>query len=431
MPRFLRHPVATLFDYYRSYHEPESWRLKYIGWLATFGFVTFYFIRFLRPNPNPTDDLVLRSIAIVLMIGLGLRDWWPKRALRFYLPYAYFVTLFCLPYLFTYTALIRGGGVPSISNSFLVVAFLLLLTDWRNTIAMLVVGIALGWLTYSLVTPSPQVPRDMLPQVPALLLIIAGAIITESRLRTEQARNEARIGALRDSVGFLAHELNTPLATVRGYVDAVRSMHVGETQAREVRFEERKPGELLKALATIEHGAQYCQSLVSMVAKSARHLATEEEVVQVPASKLVREVLDTYPFEGDQRSWIRLGVKQDFDLPGRRDLLYLVLCTIVQNALHALRESPSPQLRIEIGPLSIAFHDNGTGIPADVLKVLTKRSISTRKDGTGMGLLFARRVMLTLGGAVRIESDGSHGAAVTLLFDVSSEDSLEPGSSRF
>src|SRR5438067_9903147 len=34
----------------------------------------------------------------------------------------------------------------------------------------------------------------------------------------ERAVNEGRVAALREALGFLAHELNTPLATVRGYV---------------------------------------------------------------------------------------------------------------------------------------------------------------------------------------------------------------------
>src|SRR6478609_8852593 len=37
----------------------------------------------------------------------------------------------------------------------------------------------------------------------------------------ERMLNEGRVAALREAIGFLAHELNTPLATVRGYVSTV------------------------------------------------------------------------------------------------------------------------------------------------------------------------------------------------------------------
>ena len=42
-------------------------------------------------------------------------------------------------------------------------------------------------------------------------------------------------------------------------------------------------------------------------------------------------------------------VQADFRLPGRRDLLYLVLCTLTKNALQALRGQPDARLRISAG----------------------------------------------------------------------------------
>ena len=41
----------------------------------------------------------------------------------------------------------------------------------------------------------------------------------------ERMLNEGRVSALRETLGFLAHELNTPLATVRGCVASVASRH--------------------------------------------------------------------------------------------------------------------------------------------------------------------------------------------------------------
>ena len=41
----------------------------------------------------------------------------------------------------------------------------------------------------------------------------------------ERSLNEGRVAATRETLGFLAHELNTPLATTRGYVRAVADRH--------------------------------------------------------------------------------------------------------------------------------------------------------------------------------------------------------------
>ena len=89
----------------------------------------------------------------------------------------------------------------------------------------------------------------------------------------ERAVNEGRVAALREALGFLAHELNTPLATVRGYVGSVAARHIPPPRmppAGVAQFREDHPGELVTALERAERRALYCQSLVSTFVQSAR-----------------------------------------------------------------------------------------------------------------------------------------------------------------
>ena len=48
----------------------------------------------------------------------------------------------------------------------------------------------------------------------------------------ERALNEGRVAALRDTLGFLAHELNTPLVTVRGCVSTLAARHLPRRRIR-------------------------------------------------------------------------------------------------------------------------------------------------------------------------------------------------------
>jgi two-component system response regulator PhcR len=246
----------------------------------------------------------------------------------------------------------------------------------------------------------------------------------------ERALNESRVAAMRETLGFLAHELNTPLATVRGYVNAVAVRHQPagpDTPPGIVQFQEDHPGQLIAALESAERRALYCQSLVSTFVQSARDAYPGAAVQTVGAAGLVRSLLDEYPFEGDERSWVDSELSQDFMLPGRRDLLYLVLCTLTKNALLVLRGRADPRLRIELGREEatrgpprcwIRFVDNGPGIPPEVLRKLTREPITTRagSGGNGMGLMFCLRVMQSISGAIEIESGLGEGAAVWLYF---------------
>ena len=247
----------------------------------------------------------------------------------------------------------------------------------------------------------------------------------------ERALNEGRVAAMRETLGFLAHELNTPLATVRGFVNAVAARHQPAAPGAPpgtVQFLEDHPGQLIAALESAERRALYCQSLVSTFVQSARDAYPGAATQTVSAAGLVRSLLDEFPFEDDERSWVDSELVADFMLPGRRDLLYLVLCTLMKNALLVLRERPDPRLRIELGQETlmrtgpvrpwIRFVDNGPGISADVLARLTREPVTTRAHcgGNGMGLMFCFRVMQSIGGAIEIESEFGHGAAVSLYF---------------
>jgi two-component system response regulator PhcR len=66
----------------------------------------------------------------------------------------------------------------------------------------------------------------------------------------------------------------------------------------------------------------------------------------------------------------------------------------------------------------IRVSDNGPGIVPEVLQRLTREPVTTRADagGSGMGLVFCRRVMGSLGGTVDVRSMPGQGASVTLYF---------------
>ena len=256
----------------------------------------------------------------------------------------------------------------------------------------------------------------------------------------ERALHENRVQAMRETLGFLAHELNTPLATVRGNMQALRDRHrvqqapTPDAEGR-VAFAEYRAGEILAAVEAAERSALYCQSLVSTFVQSARDAYPGAEVPSITASSLVKALLDEFPFERNEREWVHGDTAADFSLPGRRDLLYLVLCTLTKNALQALRGTPHPRLRIALGRDMLGdgalkpwlrFTDNGSGIPSDVLARLLKAPVTTRAHagGNGMGLIFCRRVLQSIGGAIAIESEAGRGTAVTLHFQPIHETNL-------
>lgn len=258
----------------------------------------------------------------------------------------------------------------------------------------------------------------------------------------ERALSDSRAVALRETLGFLAHELTTPLTTVRGYLEALLDRlqpPPADDPLGMARLEQRRAGEVLAMLEAAARRAQYTQSLISTFVQSARDAYPGVTPPSLQISQLVRTLLEEYPFEGDEHEWVSSDIVADFALPGRRDLLYLVLCTLTKNALLELRGRGQPLLHItalmqepradglmpssHLPQPALQFHDNGPGIAPEMLRRLSHEPITTRanKGGNGMGLMFCRRVMQSIGGEIDIHSTLGQGAVITLRFQPHSD----------
>lgn len=253
----------------------------------------------------------------------------------------------------------------------------------------------------------------------------------QRRLR-DQALLLRRDDTLRETLGFLAHEVGTPLATVSGYLSAMRERQQDPVcgNADIACLSQRHPGEFRAMLDAALRRTDYTQSLVATFVRTARDAYHADVSASQRASDLVRSVCEDYPFDGEEAGWLRFELLHDFVLPGQRDLLYLVLCTLVKNAMQALRAAlpAEPGIRIVIdrapaGAL-IRVSDNGPGIEPEVLSRLTREPVTTRSasGGNGMGLVFCQRVMASLGGWVEVTSQPGSGATVGLYFNLREEE---------
>jgi two-component system, response regulator PhcR len=266
------------------------------------------------------------------------------------------------------------------------------------------------------------------------------ALAIYRRREREHFLVEGRAAAMRETLGFLAHELNTPLATVLGYMEELkRRCHAPapDDPPGVARIAENRAGDTRTMIEAAERRTLYALSLVSTFVQSARDAYPGAAPAPLRASRLISALLDEYPFEGDERAWVSCDMAADFELPGQPDLLYLVLCSLTKNALLALRGGPNPSLHItlELGAGAnagaaqsiIRFTDNGPGIAPDIFARLTREPVTTRaaQGGSGMGLLFCRRVVQSMGGLMEVHSELGRGASVALLFN--SDANLEGG----
>ena len=398
--------VQRTFEHYRDYHAYGPPRLKYMGILGALTFFAFYFLRFTRPDPQPLDDLPLRLGVLAVMALLALKDRWPERLKRHYIPFSWWAMLYSLPFFTAYTGLERGGGVPALSNGFIALCFLTLLTDWRNTFLMLFLGTGLAVALFGVTHPGVPIPRDMVAQVPAYLVIAVGANLF--KFSTEQIEAERKLRHTQALAGSIAHELRHPLAQVRHSLEAVqRVLPAPGTSGQLAHLDDQQLDRLYRHLSHGEQAIARGLQVVSMTLDevSARPLDTSS-FTYLSAAEVVHKAVDEYGYEsGDARSRVEVRVEEDFQFRGDETAYLFVLFNLLMNALDHVGPFPDTLVTLPDGRREVSERDNGPGIPREKLATLFEPFRSAGKaGGTGLGLAYCQRVMKSFGGSIHCES---------------------------
>lgn len=238
----------------------------------------------------------------------------------------------------------------------------------------------------------------------------------------ERALQNQRLMAMGETLAFLAHELNTPLAAIALNARSIENRTVGEGDSGPTHDAD---GEIAGAARSMRESAQYCISVVSSFWRSVhnghRRLAGSDPRNEVTANGLISALLDTYPFAAAQRTWVEVEVVGDFPVVTQPNCVALVLSSLLSNALRALADVSAPSVRFTVvaePDPGIRICDNGPGIPPEVKASLLTDPITThsKSGGNGLGLILCNRVMQSCGGGIRIESTPGGGTTVMLDF---------------
>jgi len=235
----------------------------------------------------------------------------------------------------------------------------------------------------------------------------------------ERETRQQRLLAMDETLAFLAHELNTPLAAISLFARSVEHDVAQE-------YDPQRQRDIGLAATSMLNNAQYCLTLISSfwatVHKSGgQQSAPGSAAREVKATRLVATLLDSYPFAGAQRDCVEVEAHGDFVVHAMPNCVALVLSSLISNALRALEGCRTPLLRIEVTgepEPAIRLLDNGPGIEPEVRARLLLDPVTTHagRGGHGMGMIFCNRIMQSFGGGLGIESTPGEGTTVTMRF---------------
>lgn len=215
----------------------------------------------------------------------------------------------------------------------------------------------------------------------------------------------ASLGLLSASV---AHELNTPLAVLRGSIEQLR-------EAPPDQFTAERLDRMLRVTDRL-------QKISEGMVDFARVRTRDETPVSVHS--VVEEAWNLVAIE-DKSAAVEFRNDADPDhlVLGNADRLVQLFVNLVRNALHAVHEGGRIRVHsraeesAEGGLVITSVDDNGPGFPADVLPEVFEAFITTRLDarGTGLGLTVAEGIAHQHGGSITASNREEGGARLEVL----------------
>ena len=250
-----------------------------------------------------------------------------------------------------------------------------------------------------------------------LLAIIAGVVLNTLFLVREIHRNEQHDAF----INAVTHELKTPVASIRLYLETLRTHSVDESKRQE--FYTIMLHDSDRLLLTIEQVLR-----TGRVGPSRRKLNISPIDLGALIDSCIRRAGNLYGVPAEHIRYQRDAGAGSVTILGDFDEVQAAVSNLIDNAVKYSGNDVDVTVRTtpaESGYVTLRVTDRGPGIPQTELKRIFKRfyrvpgQLATRVKGTGLGLYIVRAVARRHGGRAWAESEGpGRGSTFVLQFPV-------------
>lgn len=276
----------------------------------------------------------------------------------------------------------------------------------KSTIFFLVLGICLiilavalniGWILLNL--------REVALMVFGIVffaVIITGVVLNTIFLLREIRRNEQHDAFL----NAVTHELKTPIASIKLYLETLKTRNVAEDKRRE--FYDVMLTDSNRLLTTVEQVLQ-----ASRTKEKQRQL----NISEINLSKLLSESIKITQtrYKLDETAIKLTEPAEEIILSGDASELQSAFTNLFDNAVKYSSDEPKISVRVKKSnerKVQIFIKDNGIGLEKSELKRIFKRfyrvpNISTQETkGTGLGLFIVQSIIKRHSGKIWADSKG-------------------------
>ncbi|MBI5380237.1 MAG: PAS domain-containing protein [Nitrospirae bacterium] len=240
-------------------------------------------------------------------------------------------------------------------------------------------------------------------------LVGVGRDLTEKRQLELQLIQSAKMAALGEMAGGVAHEIRNPLAITSSAAQIL--LKKGEDPELRLECAEKIRTAANRAAVIIENLLRFARPSEGLVERVDVNGAVEDTL------SLIGHQISLQSIEIDKR--LAPGLRR---VKGSKNQLQQVFMNIILNAYHAMPEGGRFSIESRLATnhhqkwIEVRFADTGCGIPEEHLPRIFDPFFTTMPvgKGTGLGLSIAYSIVQQHGGSIRVESSVGRGSTFTV-----------------
>ena len=273
-------------------------------------------------------------------------------------------------------------------------------------LSALAIALNVGWILLSF--------RQVLLLV--LGIIFFAAIITGLILNTIFLLREIRRNEQHDAfINSVTHELKTPIASIKLYLETLRTREVDEAQRRE--FYDVMLADSDRLLNTVEQ-VLHAGKIKEHTRAPAQTTLNIDEVL----TDAIGIVNSRYNLNKDSIKYVSGG--EPLLVNGNYDELQSAFVNLLDNAVKYSGDGPKVTVKAQStgfsNRIAVVIRDKGVGIPPAELKRIFKRfyrsdASGNGAKGTGLGLFIVKSIIERHGGRVKADSRGEGKGSTFLI----------------
>jgi len=204
----------------------------------------------------------------------------------------------------------------------------------------------------------------------------------------------------------IIHDLRSPLISVEGYARRLK---------KELGFNVSE--EALTYLHYIQESASHMNDLLDDLMDLAQLGNVDNTAAILNTQSLISDVLNEMR-QSPNGGAINFQVQSDLpQILCNKKRAYQVFTNVIGNAVKFIGNTKSPRIRIGFTGNEFLVEDNGPGIASEhhqKIFELCARFNAEGIEGAGIGLPTTRKILESMGGSIRVESNPGQGAAFYL-----------------